>query len=153
MKKKILIPVIILVSILLIFGGIKLYSYLRIKYAKVEVELVSDLTLEFNDKKKVSDYIESINGKIVNDYTIDSSKLGKKTIDFKFINDDNIKLNYSFDVNVVDTVILDGDKYVLFSLAICNHMTKKGESMIIQKDDNCLICKRCKAKFIIKEEN
>ena len=29
MKKKILIPIIILVSILLIFGGIKLYSYLR----------------------------------------------------------------------------------------------------------------------------
>lgn len=104
MKKKILIPIIILVSILLIFGGIKLYSYLRIKYAKVEVDLVSDLTLEFNDKKKVSDYIESINGKIINDYTIDSSKLGKKTIDFKFINDDNIKLDYSFDVNVVDTV-------------------------------------------------
>ena len=104
MKKKILIPIIILVSILLIFGEIKLYSYLRIKYAKVEVDLVPDLTLEFNDKKKVSDYIESINGKIVNDYTIDSSKLGKKTIDFKFINDDNIKLDYSFDVNVVDTV-------------------------------------------------
>lgn len=31
MKKKILIPIIILVSILLIFGGIKLYSYLKIK--------------------------------------------------------------------------------------------------------------------------
>ena len=99
MKKKILIPVIILGSILLIFGGIKLYSYLRIKYAKVEVELVPDLTLEFNDKKKVSDYIESLNGKIVNDYTIDSSKLGKKTIDFKFINDDNIVETLS---NVLD---------------------------------------------------
>ena len=57
------------------------------------------------------------------------------------------------EVKVVDTAILDGDRYILFSLAICNHMTKKGESMIIQKDDNCLICKRCKAKFIIKEEN
>lgn len=56
-------------------------------------------------------------------------------------------------VNVVDTAILDGHKYILFSLAICNHMTKKGESMIIQKDDNCLICKRCKAKFVIKEED
>ena len=45
-----------------------------------------------------------VDGKIINDYTIDSSKLGKKTKDFKFINDDNIKLDYSFDVNVVDTV-------------------------------------------------
>ena len=57
------------------------------------------------------------------------------------------------EVKVVDAAILDGDKYILFSLAICNHMTKKGESMIIQKDDNCLICKRCKAKFVIKEED
>ena len=57
------------------------------------------------------------------------------------------------EVNVVDAAILDGDKYILFSLAICNHTTKKGESMIIQKDDNCLICKRCKAKFVIKEED
>ena len=96
MKKKILIPVIILVSILLIFGGIKLYSYLRIKYAKVEVDLVPDLTLEFNDKKKVSDYIESINGKIINDYTIDSSKLGKKKIDFKLLNNKEEKSLKSF---------------------------------------------------------
>ena len=79
MKKKILIPIIILVSILLIFGGIKLYSYLRIKYAKVEVDLVPDLTLEFNDKKKVSDYIESINGKIVNEQ---HDAIGNKAIAF-----------------------------------------------------------------------
>ena len=32
-----------------------------------------------------------VDGKIINDYTIDSSKLGKKTIDFKFINDLNEK--------------------------------------------------------------
>ena len=51
------------------------------------------------------------------------------------------------EVNVVDAAILVGEKYILFSLATCDHMSKKGESMIIQKDDNCLICKRCKAKF------
>lgn len=104
MKKKILLPIILLVSILLIFLGFKLYSYLRIKYAKVEVELVKNMTLEFNEKKKVSDYIKSINGKIINDYIIDSSKLGNKKVCFKFVNDDNIKLDYSYDINVVDTV-------------------------------------------------
>ena len=57
-----------------------------------------------------------------------------------------------FKVKVVDAAILDGDKYILFSLAICNHMSKKGKSMIIKKDDNCLICKRCKAKFVITKE-
>ena len=104
MKKKILLPIILLVSILLIFLGFKLYSYLRVKYAKIEVELVSDMTLEFNDKKKVSDYIESINGKIIDDFEIDSSKLGKKVVEFKFINDDNIKLDYSYTLDVVDRV-------------------------------------------------
>ena len=105
MKKKILTIICIILGVIILgIISFKLYSYLRIKYAKIEVTLVDDMTLEFNDKKKVSDYIKSINGKIIDDYTIDSSKLGKKIIDFKFINDDNIKLDYSFDVNVVDTV-------------------------------------------------
>ena len=105
MKKKILtITCIILGVIILGIISFKLYSYLRIKYAKIEVTLVDDMTLEFNDKKKVSDYIKSINGKIIDDYIIDSSTLGEKNIDFEFINDDNIKVKYSYDISVVDTV-------------------------------------------------
>lgn len=102
---KVIKYVLIMVAILaLCFGIFRLFSYLRVKYAKVEVVLVSDMTLEFNDTKKVSDYIKSINGKIVNDYYIDSTKLGKRKVKFKFINDDNIKLDYSYDINIVDTV-------------------------------------------------
>lgn len=104
MKKKIVIVSIVLLFILGIIGGIKLYSYIRVKTAKVEVVLKSDMTLEFNDKAKVSDYIESINGKIIDDYNIDSSKIGVKTIEFKFINDDGIKLKYKYDLEVVDTI-------------------------------------------------
>ncbi|MBQ9011283.1 MAG: hypothetical protein IJ093_01385 [Bacilli bacterium] len=101
MKKKIAI---LIICFLLVIFGYKLYGYLRVKYAKVEVDLVEDLTLEFNDEKKVSDYISSINGKIIDDYVIDSTKIGKKEVSFKFINDDKIKLDYSFVVDVVDTV-------------------------------------------------
>lgn len=90
--------------LVLCFGIFKLFSYLRVKYAKIEVTLVDNMTLEFTDTKKVSDYIESINGKIVKDYDIDSTELGKKKVKFEFINDDNIKLNYSYDIEVVDTV-------------------------------------------------
>lgn len=104
MNKKIKYLLIVVVIILLCFSIFKLFSYLRVKYAKIEVILVDNMTLEFNDTKKVSDYIESINGKIVNDYNIDSTKLGKKKIEFKFINDDNIELNYSYDIEVVDTI-------------------------------------------------
>ena len=97
----IIIVIIICIFILLIFIG--LYQYLRIKSAKIEVTLVDNLVLEFNDKKKVSDFIDSINGTIVNDYTIDSTKLGKKDVEFQFINDDKIKVKYTYQINVVDT--------------------------------------------------
>lgn len=87
-----------------IFGNIKLYQYIKIKTAKIEVVLNEDLTLEFNDKRKVSDYIQSINGQIVDDYIIDSSKVGLQDIKFKFINDDDIEVSYTYKINVVDTV-------------------------------------------------
>lgn len=105
MKKRIIIVFIVLISLVLIsFFSYKLYSYLRVKYAKIEVNLKDDLTLEFNDKKRVSDYIDSINGDIINNYVIDSTKLGKKEINFKYINEDGIKLDYSYEIEIVDTV-------------------------------------------------
>lgn len=104
-KKKIIIYVLItFISLLAIFGIFKLYQYIRIKTAKIEIVLKDDLTLEFNTEKKVSDFIQSMNGKIVDDYIIDSKKLGNKDVTFTFINDDHIKLNYTYQIEVVDTV-------------------------------------------------
>ena len=69
MKKKIILITILIINItLIIIGGIKLYNYIRIKNAKIEVILTDTLSLEFTDKKKVSDFISSINGKIIDDY-------------------------------------------------------------------------------------
>lgn len=96
--------VVILILLILMIGFIYSYNYLRIKNAKIEVTLVDNMNLEFTDKKKVSDYIKNINGKIVNDYIIDSTKLGSKDVKFDFINDDNIKVSYSYKINVVDTI-------------------------------------------------
>lgn len=100
MKKKIGFVGLLLLLILSYF----LYNYFRIKYAKIEVTLVENLTLEFSEKKHVSDYITSINGKIIDDYIIDSTELGKKKVAFTFINDDHIKVKYSYTIEVVDTV-------------------------------------------------
>lgn len=105
MKKKIIIISISIVFLLIvIISSVFLYNYLRIKNAKIEVTLIENLKLEFNDKKKVSDFIESINGKIIDDYTIDSTALGTKNIKFNFMNDDNIKLSYEYQIEVIDTV-------------------------------------------------
>ncbi len=92
----------IVLSIALVFGIVSLVQYIRIKTAKIEVSLVEDLTIEFADKKKVSDFITSINGTIVNDYEIDTTTLGTQNVAFDFKNDDNIKVSYSYNVEVVD---------------------------------------------------
>ena len=60
--KKIII--IVILTIILLFLLIGLIYIIRIKTAKIEVELVPDLKVEFNDSKKISDFITSINGTI-----------------------------------------------------------------------------------------
>jgi len=104
MKKNIKVLMLIILVLISIFGSFKLYNYLRIKFAKIEIILTDNLILEFNEEKKVSDYIASINGKIIDDYIIDSTKVGKKDVTFKFINEDNIKLEYTYQIEVIDTV-------------------------------------------------
>lgn len=102
-KKKLIISGILLgVGVFVFFIIFFLVPYLRIKYARIEVTLINDLTIEFAEKKNVSDFITSINGTILNDYEIDSTTLGKKTISFDFKNDDNIKVSYAYDIEVVD---------------------------------------------------
>lgn len=90
----------ILLLILLLCG----IQYLRVKFAKIEVVLASDLTIEFTDKKRVSDFITSINGTITNDYIIDSTSLGTKEVKVDFKNDDGIKVQYTYNVEVKDSV-------------------------------------------------
>lgn len=104
-KKKILkIGGIALGSILLVVLLICGLQYLRVKFAKIEVVLVEDLTIEFASEKHVSDFITSINGTITNDYLIDSTTLGIKEVKVDFKNDDGIKVQYVYHVEVKDTV-------------------------------------------------
>lgn len=93
----------VVLSLCFCFGSYKLYQYIRIKTAKIEVTLIDDLNLEFAEKRKVSSFIKDINGTIINDYVIDSTTLGEIEVPFEFINDDHIKVKYSYKVKVVDT--------------------------------------------------
>ena len=94
-KKLILIISIVVGIILLSVGGFLLYKYIEIKNAVVKVVLKDNLEADFVDTLKVSSFIESINGKIVNDYYLNTDSLGKKKIDFEYINDDGIKIKLS----------------------------------------------------------
>ena len=101
-KKLILIISLVVGIILLSVGGFLLYKYIEIKNAVVKVVLKDNLEADFVDTLKVSSFIESINGKIVNDYYLNTDSLGKKKIDFEYINDDGIKIKYNYEINVVD---------------------------------------------------
>jgi len=75
-----------------------------VKNAVVIVELKENMNAEFLSEVRVSDFIDNINGVIEDDYLINTKELGEKEIKFKYTNDDGIKLDQSFKINVVDTV-------------------------------------------------
>ena len=99
MKKYLIIGSIVIV---LLVGGFFLWQFLRVKFANVELILKDDLQVAFLSDVKVSDFIESINGEIVDDKKIDTTKIGEQKIEFEYINDDGIKINYSYNIEVVD---------------------------------------------------
>lgn len=127
-KKKIIIIISIIVGILLLStGGYFLYRYIRVKTAKVEVKLSEKLEANFADTLRVSSFIESINGMIVDDYVIDTDKLGKKTINFEFVNEDGIKIKYSYVIEVVDK------EAPLIWLGKSYNVTKGSEDYLLDK--------------------
>ncbi len=96
------IAVFLVISKLHIITYNKIKEEERIKKAIIKVELVDDLTIDFASKKRVSEFIASINGDVVDDYEINTIDLGKKEIKFHFINEEGIKVPYSFEVEVKD---------------------------------------------------
>ncbi|MBR4618580.1 MAG: hypothetical protein IKO49_04670 [Bacilli bacterium] len=102
MKKKDIITIIIfLFFIFLIFIGYRLYKNYQVKNAvkivelnSKEVEVYSDITLK--------DIIKRINGKLITNPKIDTTKLGKKKIEFEYMTDKNIKVPYTAEITVVD---------------------------------------------------
>ena len=107
--KKIVIEIVVLVVVIIMmfFSFVKINNKRiekeKIKNPKIEITLTDNMTLEFLEKKKVSDYIRFINGEIVEDYQINSKKLGTQTVEFKYINEDGVTVEYSYDIEVVDT--------------------------------------------------
>ncbi len=127
-KKRIIIIISVIFGILLLsIGGYFLYRYIRVKTAKIEIKLVENLDADFADTLRVSSFIESINGKIIDDYYIDTDSLGKKKVNFQYVNDDGIKLKYSYEINVVDK------EAPLIWLGKSYNVTKGSEDNLLEK--------------------
>lgn len=104
MDKKKMIIIVSVVGVILLVVGMFMFSYklYQIKHAKINVKLNKDLVVEVYDQVHVSDFIKSMNGKLIDDEVIDTTKVGIKNVSFQYINDDKIKVSYSFQVEVVD---------------------------------------------------
>lgn len=126
-KRKIIIISVIFGILLLSIGGYFLYRFIKVKTAKIEIKLVENLDADFADTLRVSSFIESINGKIVDDYYIDTDSLGKKSVNFQFINNDGIKIKYSYEINVVDK------EAPLIWLGKSYNVTKGSEDNLVEK--------------------
>lgn len=72
--------------------------------ATIIVNLKDKLSTSFYSKVKVSDFISYINGEIIDDYYLDTTKLGELKVNFEYMNDENIKIPYEIIVNVVDDI-------------------------------------------------
>ena len=101
-KKIIIISIIATIIISLIIGLFIGYHYYRILTAKINVIVKPLKYVEVYDEVHLSDLLLSINGKLIKDELLDTTKVGKNTIEFEFINDDNIKVKYSVDYKVKD---------------------------------------------------
>lgn len=116
MKKKYLIAIIIFCMILNItlLTTIIIPSYSnyrenkeleeKLQNATIKVTLKDNLNVSLLSKVKVSDFIESINGEITDDYIINTSKLGDKEVSFNYINDEQLEIPYTFKINVIDDI-------------------------------------------------
>ena len=129
-KKKIIKIISTIIGIILILVILlSIYKNYRIKHAKKIVKLKTT-ELEVYSNVKLSDIIEKINGKLIDNPKIDTKKLGKEQITFKYINNDNIKVEYTINLNIKDTTP------PIISL-INNYIVTRGEKENIEKELFC----------------
>lgn len=115
MKKTVVIIISMIVVILLLVGGYFLFlrkdnktnelnddNYVNPSNALIKVEYKENLEVEFDKEVKVTDFISSINGKVIDDYKINTRSLGEKDIEFFYINDEGVKIKQNFTINIVD---------------------------------------------------
>ncbi len=106
MSKKLTIIIISAIIVILASIAAGIYVVREIKEnEKIDREAVTlkqDLTIEFGQKVKVSDFIENLNGKFIDDYQIDTEHLGNIKVSFEYFNIKNKKRNYTFEIHTKD---------------------------------------------------
>ena len=102
-RLKLFYLLILLIILLLVVGIFKLINYYKVKHAVIDIKL-QNTEVEVFEKVKLDYFIEDINGKLIDNTKIDTTSIGTKEISFEYINDDNIKVPYTFNIKVVDNI-------------------------------------------------
>ena len=129
-KKKLIIAIVILISLIGIISFI-IYLNVRIINDNSGFTLKDNLRAEVYSDVKVKDYIDKIEGDILEEDKINTEKLGKQEISFIYLNSDNKKRRGTIEIEVVDTeeplVWISG-----------SYSTPVGEDIDLEKDIMCV---------------
>lgn len=105
MKKKIIITVSIIILVILSICIINrlIWNY-KVAHAVKIVELNTKEVPVYEKKVKLKQLIKTINGKLDTNPQIDTNKIGKQTIEFKYTTDEGYPVKYEVEIEVVDRV-------------------------------------------------
>ena len=102
MKYKKVLFILIIILIFFTFGFIIYDTFFKIKVNNENIIFSTNLDVLVYDKVFVSDFIESIDGKIISDKLVDTAMLGQQRILFLYEDKIGSKKLGSFFINVVD---------------------------------------------------
>ena len=129
-KKKLIIFIIILLIIIATIGLI-IYLNNRIVDDNSGFTLKRGLKTEVYTKANIEDYIETIEGKIIEEPKINNKKIGKQKLEFIYLNKDNKKRRGTFEIEIVDT-----EKPLVWLSS--NYNTKVGTDIDLQNEIMCV---------------
>ena len=101
-KKKIIIISAIVIVVVIVIISLIIYFNVRIVVDNSGFTLKDDLTVNVYSDVKVKDFIENIDGKVVDNNKIKTTELGKVEVEFIYLNSDNRKRKGIFEVEVKD---------------------------------------------------
>lgn len=130
-QKKIIIITIIAV---LIAAGIVINIIKDRIEDKNAIKFSDNLNVEFDSDAKVSNFIDLINGKIIEDTEIDTTSLGEKIVEFKYKNPHNTTKKRNVKINVIDTV--KPVTYINSSMTVVKGYNKD-LTQVVLSGDNC----------------
>lgn len=106
MKKIVVLIIVVTILIVSVIAGVCFALYKEEQENKrLDLEAVTlkeNLSVEFGKEVRVSSFIENLNGTIVNDFKIDTEKLGDIKVLFEYINIKNRKRTAEFTIKTID---------------------------------------------------